>query len=294
MNSESGEAFVVKHPIFQEPNIIRLVLVVSLSLRIFAVNNTAMATKINEINRLVPRDALLFSSWLSEHGIDRKEQTLYVRSGWLERVARGVYKFAGAEPTVYSAVASYNAQLGRQCHIAASTALDLRGYSHFIAMGKPTACIMTEDNVKLPGWMAAGDWDMTIKYFSSSIFGTEGLGIEKMTVDGYELTVSSPERAFMECLNMSPVQYSLMDTYYVMEMLTTLRPKLVQRLLEACSSVKVKRLFLYMAEKSGHSWFKALDLSRIELGSGQRVLASGGRYISKYLITIPKELADYE
>ncbi len=49
-----------------------------------------------------------------------------------------------------------------------------------------------------------------------------------------------------------------------------------------------------MAEKSGHSWFNALDLDRIELGSGQRALASGGGYISKYLITIPKELADYE
>ena len=66
-----------------------------------------MATKINEISKLVPRNSLLFSSWLSAQGIDRKAQTLYVRSGWLERIASGVYKFAGAEPTAYSAVASY-------------------------------------------------------------------------------------------------------------------------------------------------------------------------------------------
>lgn len=253
-----------------------------------------MATKINEISRLVPRNSLLFSSWLSEHGIDRKEQTSYVRTGWIDRLARGVYKFAEAEPTAYSALASYNSQLGKNFHIAASTALDLRGYSHFVAMGKPTAYIVSEENVKLPNWMLAVDWDMNIKYFYSSIFGTVGLGLEKMVVEGLELIISSPERAFMECLDRSPEQYSLMDTYYVMEMLTTLRPKLVQKLLETCTSVKVKRLFLYMAEKSGHSWFKALDLTKINLGSGQRVLSAGGKYISKYQITIPQELADYE
>lgn len=49
-----------------------------------------------------------------------------------------------------------------------------------------------------------------------------------------------------------------------------------------------------MAEKAGHSWFKGIDVSTINLGSGQRVLANGGKYISKYNITIPHELAEYE
>lgn len=135
---------------------------------------------------------------------------------------------------------------------------------------------------------------MTVRHYSSSIFGTEGIGVESMDVDGIELPVSSAERAILECLNMAPDHFSLMDTYYVMEMLTALRPSLIQQLLESCTSVKVKRLFLYMAEKSSHAWFKAIDTSKIVLGSGQRVLSPGGRYIGKYLITIPQELADYE
>ena len=77
-------------------------------------------------------------------------------------------------------------------------------------------------------------------------------------------------------------------------MLTTLRPKLVQQLLEECSSIKAKRLFLYMAEKSDHQWFKHLDMSRIDLGKGDRLITENGRYIGKYGITIPKELAEYE
>lgn len=41
-------------------------------------------------------DSRFFSSGLVEQSGDRKEQTLYVRSGWLERIANGVYKLEGA------------------------------------------------------------------------------------------------------------------------------------------------------------------------------------------------------
>ena len=38
----------------------------------------------------------------------------------------------------------------------------------------------------------------------------------------------------------------------------------------------------------------ALDLSKIDFGTGKHLFAENGRYISKYQITIPAELADYE
>ena len=137
------------------------------------------------------------------------------------------------------------------------------------------------------------EWDMTVKSFTTSIFAGEQ-GLETLDYRGHQLLISGPEMAFMECLHLAPSQFALLDLYYVMEMLTTLRPKLVQKLLEGCSSVKVKRLFLYMAQKAGHQWFKALDLSKIDLGTGKHLFAESGRYISEYLITIPAELADYE
>ena len=76
-----------------------------------------------------------------------------------------------------------------------------------------------------------------------------------------------------------------------MEGLNNLRPDTVQQLLEACSSVKVKRLFLYMAEKAQHPWLNYLDLQKIDLGKGNRSLVEKGVYVSKYKITVPKELA---
>ena len=252
-----------------------------------------MATKIKEILDLVPQDSVLFSSWLSSNGMDRKEQTLYVRSGWLERISQGVYKIAGSSPSLYGAVASYDSQLHRHCYAGASSALETRGYSHFVPIGKPQAFLFTSNEQRLPGWMLDADWDMNVKYFTTSLF-KDDIGLEDYDYRGHRLLISGPECAFMECLNLAPTNYALMDVYYIMEMLTTLRPKLVQLLLEECASVKVKRLFLYMAEKSGHQWFNALDLSKVDLGRGDRMIAEGGKYISKYGITIPKELAEYE
>lgn len=252
-----------------------------------------MATKIKKILDLVPRNSLLFSSWMAKQGIDRKEQTLYVRSGWLERVAQGVYKIAGSTPTLYTAVSSYNTQLEKNCHVGAYSALDMRGYSHFVAMGKPLGYLFTDKESRLPGWFSTIEWDMMIKYFTTSIFG-KGTGIESYDNNETPLLISSPERAIMECLHLSTEQFSLLDIYYIIEMMTTLRPALVQQLLDECSSFKVKRLFLYMAEKAGHNWFHALDLSRIKQGSGVRNFSTTGRYIRKYQIIVPIELADYE
>jgi hypothetical protein len=77
-----------------------------------------------------------------------------------------------------------------------------------------------------------------------------------------------------------------------MEGLTNLRPKNIQELLEQCSSIKVKRLFLYMAEKAGHQWMPFLNVQDLNLGKGARAIVRGGVYVSKYDISIPKALAD--
>ena len=135
---------------------------------------------------------------------------------------------------------------------------------------------------------------MTVKYMTTSFLGDELLGVETMSINQHDLLVSSPERAILECLNLPEASSSLLDIYYIMESMTTLRPKLVQTLLENCTSQKVKRLFLYMAEKSGHSWYKALKLENVNLGTSRFMITPTGKYINKYNMTISKELAEYE
>lgn len=242
----------------------------------------------------VPQNSLLFSSWLAEQGIQRKEQTCYVKSGWLERISQGVYKVAGGKPTLYSALHSYSTQLSKKYNIGALTALALRGFAHFGVVGREKAFLLTSASERFPSWLLSHQWDMDIVYSTTSVFRGSMTGIEEMDYNGFKLQVSSAERAIMECLLLAPTEMSYLDVYYIMEMLTTLRPKQVQSLLEVCTSIKVKRTFLYMAEKAGHQWFKALQLDKISLGSGTRQLAPNGKLISKYSIILPQELVDYE
>jgi len=61
---------------------------------------------------------------------------------------------------------------------------------------------------------------------------------------------------------------------------------MVVTLLKACKSVKVKRTFLYIAEQVNHAWFMRLNLSNVDLGKGKRVVVPGGKFDSKYGITV--------
>lgn len=87
--------------------------------------------------------------------------------------------------------------------------------------------------------------------------------------EGITLKISGSARAMMECLELAPNRFELTEAYEIMEGLGLLKPDTVQLLLEQCKSVKVKRVFLYFAEKAGHSWFRHLQLNKINLGSGK-------------------------
>ncbi len=71
-----------------------------------------------------------------------------------------------------------------------------------------------------------------------------------------------------------------------MESLTSLCPQVVQRLLESCTSVKTKWLFMHAAEQLDHPWLSRLNLSYIDFGSGRRTIHAGGRLDKKYNLVV--------
>jgi hypothetical protein len=76
----------------------------------------------------------------------------------------------------------------------------------------------------------------------------------------------------------------------LMEGLSSLSPARLQPLLADCQNIKVKRLFLFFAERHNHAWLKHLDRAAIDLGRGKRMLVKGGRYDRTYMITVPGDL----
>jgi hypothetical protein len=255
--------------------------------------NTNVPTKINRLLQKVPRGGLFLASWMYENGISRELQRHYKKSQWLTAIDTGVMVRTGEIPTLTGALASLNEQDNKHFVVGAMSALEMQGFSHYLPMGKKTMILFSLKDERLPAWFLKRDWNVVLRHFTTECFSHE-LGIETVSQEGFKLYVSSTARAFLECLHLSPKYYNLTDLYYVMEMLSLLHPAKVQELLEDCKSIKVKRLFLYMAEKAGHDWLKMLDLSRISVGTGKRAIVKNGVYNAKYQITIPKELENVE
>ena len=85
----------------------------------------------------------------------------------------------------------------------------------------------------------------------------------------------------------------VLECYQMMEGMNDIRPNLVQELLVQCKSIRVKRLFLYMASKAKLPVLEYLDLNKVDLGTGDRSIVENGVYDPQYKISIPKELANY-
>jgi len=182
-------------------------------------------------------------------------------------------------------------QLGKTIHPAAKTALFMQGKSHYLEFSTKRVQLFGGQNENLPLWFKKRDWGASVTYKASNFLPPE-LGLVEVEHKSFKVKVSSPPRALMECLYLAPGSQPLLETFELMEGLNNMRPALTQKLLEACKSVKVKRLFLFMADKAGHDWFSYLNLEKIDLGSGKRRIGKEGVYVSRYQITIPKELEE--
>lgn len=248
----------------------------------------------SKINRLLSNGTyggLFFSEWLDRMGYSAQLIKRYRESGWLESLTNGVMFRKSEKLSALAAIHSFNKQTEKKVRIAAHSALELHGFSHYIPMGKPKLMV-SFDPFKPGEWVKSDKFDMSIVPFSTGIFSnpsTQGL-----TKDNLELPVSTPEQAFLECLYLVPSHYNYMDLFYLMEQLTSLDAERVQKALENTSSQRIKRMFLYMAEKAEHYWFDMLNISMLGITNSKLQLVENGIYISKYKITVPKELKDYE
>ena len=251
-----------------------------------------MASKLNHLLMNMNPQGLVFSSWLKRQGYSDQLQKQYRDSGWLTMLSPGVMYRTGSTLSAYSALATYNYQTGSQNRIAAHSALEYAGFNHYVPMGKPRLAVAMTSTKRRPKWMNDEMFDVAFRPFYTDAYPTPEVILKE---DSHGLLyVSSPEQAFLECLLLAKKYYDYMDLYYIMEQLTTLRSDVVQRLLETTKSFSAKRMFLYMAEKAQHYWLDELDLNRIDLGSSKIQLVAGGTYCSKYKITIPQTLAEYE
>lgn len=278
-------------------------------------------SKLNRLQKLVPEGLLVDAAWLDAEGYTHPLRQKYVASGWLTMPVRGVYQRPAAGDAQKGrldwrlVILSMQTLMKMPVTVGGRTALELQGLAHYLPQGRESDLHLYA-SARLPGWLAklplnarlvahrharlfndiSGDVHqlkrnvVTKESFSPELPGGEGLMLQLWGHWDWPLTISTPERAALELMDELPDRESFAHVDDLMGGLANLSPRRVQRLLEACHSIKVKRLFLFMADRHNHAWFKRLDMSRIDLGSGKRSLVEGGRYDPKYRITVPETL----
>jgi hypothetical protein len=253
---------------------------------------TENGTKINQLLHEQSPGVVLQSFWLAQQGYSLELQKHYRKSKWLKSIGRGAMIRAGDQVTYEGAIYALQKQSLCMVHPGGRTALSLLGKAHYLDLAAKRVTVFGGEGEKLPAWLKNHDWGVTIDYYQISFLPPD-IGLTEVELKNFSIKTSSATRALMECLYLAPEKQELMECFEFMEGLNNPPPKQVQTLLEKCRSVKVNRLFLYMAEKAGHSWFQYLDLENVDLGTGKRSIVKNGVYVSKYQITVPKELEQY-
>lgn len=258
-----------------------------------------MPTKLQLLNRLGACEGVLLASHLRAAGISTSLQQHYLRSGWLVRVGRGAHRLASARTDWRSAVRALQEQAGLPIHVGGGTALALRGRAHQLALGEGAGPQPVElfgpPRWHLPAWVAAVDPTREPEAVRTGMLPM-GLGVERLSVEGVELRVASAERAVLEVLFRTPAAVLPEAARHLVEGLVDLRPTRVTALLEACTLRRVVRLFVLLAERAGHPWWRRVDLGGVERGGGK--LRIGGVephvYVAEHRLSVPASLLGEE
>lgn len=238
---------------------------------------------------------------MERHGYSSSLRSQYVSAGWLMSPAPRVYRRSHSSLTWLQVVASLQGLLEHHLIVGGRTALEQQGYAHYLSTVAQE--IHLYGPKRPPTWLNSLPLELKFHWHNSlSLFPAEeqtAMTLGRSTfVDpiGFAMAlpiqVSSKERAVLELMDELPVRESFSQVDALMEGLTDLSPRRLQVLLEGCRSVKVKRLFLFFADRHRHAWRTKLDLARIDIGSGKRSLVKGGRLDKRYNITVPADLVE--
>ena len=268
--------------------------------------------KLNRLEHALPEGLLVDAAWLERNGYYRSLRSQYVAAGWLEQPARGVFRRPRGSVGWEQVVISLQTLLEFPVSVGGRTALELQGYAHYLSQSHNSIHLYSDK--KLPTWVSrlnlenpfvvhnrrrflpAMDCSQNIHLLSERSPAEDGLLLEgalRVTRWGqwaWPFVMSAPERAILELLDELPENESFHSVDVTMEGLVNISPRRMQSLLEQTSSVKVKRLFFFFANRHQHSWLKRIDREKVTLGKGKRMLVNGGKLDPEYHITVPADL----
>jgi hypothetical protein len=277
---------------------------------------TQTPSKLNWLQRHLPEGLIVDAAWLAKQGYSTALRSQYLTRQWLEQPVRGVYRRPRGTLAWQQAVISLQTLLEYPVVVGGRSALELQGYAHYLPQANKEVHLYGPKPP--PNWLAKlclevrFVWHNDRRLFPNDAINRRlpGLswnadksrgGENAEAIDNslvvhpwgqwdWPLTLSSAERAILELLDELPTRESFHQADKLMEGLSNLSPRRLQKLLADCKSVKVKRLFFFFAERHKHSWLKHLKREEIDWGRGKRMLLKGGKLDHAHQITVPEDL----
>lgn len=221
--------------------------------------------KLNKLYTSLAPGTPVTSEDLAGLGISADLAVHYVRAGWLERLARGVYCRPNDPPALYPSLLLLQRKF-EGLHVGGRSALDWHGVRHYVS-ARPVLKLYGCTAGRLPAWFTdrfAADYRQKRLFDETS---DELLHVKPFENSKDGPLVSSPERAMLEMLSEVATRQSLQDARELMESAYNLRARVMRELLMRCVSVKTVRLCLQLGREFGHPWAAKLDPAELPTGS---------------------------
>ena len=269
-----------------------------------------------ELQYQLPEGLLVDSKWLAQWGISAGMRARYVRQGWLQSPAHGIYRRPGPPICWEQIVISLQYLLGWPIAVGGETALGLQGHRYYVPLGD-LEFIHLFGPLPLPAWVTQIPCNAVFHYYDSrklwpdappTAQPTAGLqdwdwwdlelphGFRRRAWGTWEwpLVLSSEERAVLELTGaMGGKSHADFDDFVRTTESLQLDATTLQPWLSSCRSRKAVRLFLWMADFNRLPGLESLDLSQVNRGSGHMYLVAqdeAGRYCSHLDLSVPAGL----
>lgn len=240
-----------------------------------------MESKLNLVMTRMPEGMPLTSARLAEAGVSADLAVRYARSGWLNRLARGVYQRAGDALELHPTLRMLEAEVPG-LHVGGKTALDWYGVRQYVVQ-RPTLLLYGWEAWRVPAWF---NERFPARYHRKRLFRETPAamaGVSRFNDAPDAPLVSEPERALLELLSEVGVRQPLVEASELAEGMHTLRRDRLIELLRSCTSVKTVRLCLMLGREHGMPWAEGLEAAGLPTGSKSRWVArsKGGLLVLK-------------
>lgn len=198
----------------------------------------------------LPRGAPFDLTTLAPLGVSAQLAARYAESGWLVRLAHGVYAFPNDDFGVYGALKFLQRRVPG-LHVGGKSALALQGVRHNLS-SRDTLVLWGDARFEIPAWFTSR---FPARYVYARLFDWPEDMMASKTVttppglpDG--LRASCSERAVLELLYDAGTKQSLEEARNLFDGVRSPRKELLGQLLACCTSVKTVRLFLTWARET--------------------------------------------